>query len=191
MIFSQLWAQTSDITFDAKISIFIFWIKRRFFFFFANFNTKILISKFFVGNTPLRLPVKETFNVTLISSVVLPTHQAKICMYGNLHYVALKLFCWVYFTADTNSVVGRWVFWSGYSNMWSRPLLIAYEPVHKTKKRDLCDRRRLWSAYASARSDQNLRWPHVPSIASRIPRRINENPCHTGWMYRLIWVFVG
>ena len=24
-----------------------------------------------------------------------------------------------------------------------------------------------------------------------ILRRINENPCHTGWIYRLIWVFAG
>ena len=24
-----------------------------------------------------------------------------------------------------------------------------------------------------------------------IQRGINENPCHTGWMYRLIWVFAG
>ena len=24
-----------------------------------------------------------------------------------------------------------------------------------------------------------------------IQRRINENPCHTEWMYRLIWVFAG
>ena len=32
--------------------------------FFKNFKMKILISKFFVGNTPLGLPVKETFNDT-------------------------------------------------------------------------------------------------------------------------------
>ena len=61
--------------------------------FFANFKMKIFISKFFVGNIPFGLPVKETFNIILISSVVLPTHPAKICMYGNLHSVALKLFC--------------------------------------------------------------------------------------------------
>ena len=61
--------------------------------FLANFKKKILISKFFVGNTPLGLPVKETFNDILVSSVVLPTHPAEVCIYGNLHYVALKLFC--------------------------------------------------------------------------------------------------
>ena len=60
--------------------------------FLANFNTKSLISNIFVGNTPLRFPFKETFNDILISSVVLPIHPTKVCIYGNLHYVALKLF---------------------------------------------------------------------------------------------------
>ena len=46
-------------------------------FFFANFKIKILISKIFVGNTPLRLPVKEIFNNILVTSVVLPIHPAK------------------------------------------------------------------------------------------------------------------
>ena len=64
-----------------------------FFFFFANFKIKILVSKKFLGNTPLGLPVKETFNDIVISSVVLPIHPAKVCIYGTLHYVALKLFC--------------------------------------------------------------------------------------------------
>ena len=59
----------------------------------ANFKMKILISKLFVGNTPLGLPVTETFTDILISSVVLPIHPAKVCIYGNLHSVALKLFC--------------------------------------------------------------------------------------------------
>ena len=66
--------------------------------FFANFKMKIfyfIVFCFFfvVGNTPLGLPFKETFNDILISSVVLPIHPAKVCIYGNLHYVALKLFC--------------------------------------------------------------------------------------------------
>ena len=61
---------------------------------FANFKMKIFISIFFfVGNTPLGLHFKETFNDILVSSVVLPIHLAKACIYGNLHYVALKLFC--------------------------------------------------------------------------------------------------
>ena len=64
-----------------------------FFFFFANFKMKILISKMFVGNTPLGLPFQETINDSLISFVVLLIHPAKVCIYGNLHYVALKLFC--------------------------------------------------------------------------------------------------
>ena len=77
------------------MSIFNFWIKWSVFLlcFFANFKIKILISKLFVGNTPLGLSVKETFNNILISSVVLPIHLAKVCIYGYLHYVALKLFC--------------------------------------------------------------------------------------------------
>ena len=61
--------------------------------FFANIKMKIFISKLFVGNNPLGLPFKETFNDILISSVVLPIHPAKVCIYGNLHFVALKLFC--------------------------------------------------------------------------------------------------
>ena len=60
--------------------------------FFAYFKIKIFISKTFVGNTHLGLPFKETFNDILISSVVLPIHLVKVCIYGNLHYVALKLF---------------------------------------------------------------------------------------------------
>ena len=51
--------------------------------------------------------------------------------------------------------------------------------------------RRLRSACASAQSDQRLRWSHVPSTSSGLFRRINENPCHTGWMYGLLWVFAG
>ena len=47
----------------------------------------------FVGNIPLGLPFKETFNDILLSSVVLPIHPAKVCMYGNLHYVVPILFC--------------------------------------------------------------------------------------------------
>ena len=35
----------------------------------------------------------------MIPSVVLPMHPAKVCIYGNLHYVALKLFCWEYFVS--------------------------------------------------------------------------------------------
>ena len=57
---------------------------------------KIFISKMFIGNTHLVLPFKEIFNDILISSVVLPIHPAKVCIYGNLHYVALKLFFRVY-----------------------------------------------------------------------------------------------
>ena len=49
--------------------------------FYANFKMKIFISNFFVGNTPLGLPFKETFNDILISSVVLPIHPAKVCIY--------------------------------------------------------------------------------------------------------------
>ena len=52
-------AGSPDITFDAKMSIFKFWIKRSVF---KNFKMKILISKILVGNTPLGLQVKETFN---------------------------------------------------------------------------------------------------------------------------------
>ena len=40
-------------------------------------------------------------------------------------------------------------------------------------------------------SDQILCWSHVSSRASWPSRGINENPCHTWWMYRLIWVFAG
>ena len=49
--------------------------------FFAHFKMKILISKIFVGKTPLGLPFKEIFKYILISSVVLPIHPAKVCIY--------------------------------------------------------------------------------------------------------------
>ena len=61
--------------------------------FFANFKMEILIDFFFIGNIPLGLPFKETFNDILIPSVVLPMRPAKVCIHGNLHYVTLKLFC--------------------------------------------------------------------------------------------------
>ena len=61
--------------------------------FFANFKIQIFISIFFfVGNTHLGLPFKETINDILISSMVLPIHPTKVCRNGNLHYVALKLY---------------------------------------------------------------------------------------------------
>ena len=52
---------------------------------------KILISNFFVGNTPLGLLFKETFNDILISSVVLPYIRTKfvymeICTMWPLNY---------------------------------------------------------------------------------------------------------
>ena len=59
--------------------------------FLANFKMKIFSSNFSVGNTPLGLPFKETFNGILKISVVLPIHPAKVCIYGNMHYMALKL----------------------------------------------------------------------------------------------------
>ena len=79
-----------DITFDAQMSIFNFQVQRSFF---ANYKMKILISKLIVGNTPLGLPFKKTFNNILISSVVLPIHPAKVCIYRyvNLDYWPLKL----------------------------------------------------------------------------------------------------
>ena len=48
---------------------------------------------FFPGNTSIGLPFKETCNDILIPSVVLPMHPAKVCIYGNLHFVAIKVFC--------------------------------------------------------------------------------------------------
>ena len=49
--------------------------------FFANFKMIVLFfSIFFVGNTPLGLPFKETFNDILIKSVVLSIHQTKVCI---------------------------------------------------------------------------------------------------------------
>ena len=103
--FSQLGAPTSLLT--QKCQFLSFGWKKVFF---ANFKIKKnVISKIFVGNTPLGFPVKETLNVILISSVVLPTHPAKICIYGNLHHVALKLFCWVYY------------YHSSWTNNWPDP----------------------------------------------------------------------
>ena len=88
MIFSQFGAQTSLLT--RKCQFFNFGVKIAFF---AYFKMKVMILVLFVGSTPLGLPFKETPNDILISSVVLPIHPAKVCIYGNLHYVALNLFC--------------------------------------------------------------------------------------------------
>ena len=38
-------------------------------------------------------PLEIKLLLLLLPSVVLPIHPAKVCLYGNLHYVALKLFC--------------------------------------------------------------------------------------------------
>ena len=56
---------------------------------------------------------------------------------------------------------------------------------------DLCDQRRLRSACTSAQSDQSALIACAFNSLRAIPREINENPCHTGWMYRLIWAFAG
>ena len=53
---------------------------------------KILISNFFCWKHSLTLLFKETFNDILISSVVLPIHPAKFCIYGKLHYMPLAYF---------------------------------------------------------------------------------------------------
>ena len=55
----------------------------------------------------------------------------------------------------------------------------------------LCDQRRLRSAFASAQSDQSSLIAFAFYSLRSIQRRINENPWHTGWMYRLIGVFDG
>ena len=57
-----------------------------------------------------------------------------------------------------------------------------FEPVQ-----DLYDQWRLRSACTFAQSDQSLTFYCIQAIQ----RRLNENLCHTRWIYRPIWVFAG
>ena len=64
---------------------------------------KVLISKLFVGNTPLGLPFKETFNDIFISSVVLPYIRPKfvymeICTMWPLNYSVEYIYIYIYET---------------------------------------------------------------------------------------------
>ena len=68
---------------------------------------------------------------------------------------------------------------------------LIFEPALDKTYNKTCDQRRLSSACASVKSVQSIRWLHVPFRASGLSRGINENPCHTGRIFRLIWVFAG
>ena len=95
-----------------------------------------------------------------------------------------------------------WV--SSFSLQWVKQQNVCYEyssPKIKNKKNEAhqyCMNQRMTKptirlVRSSKQSDQSLCWLHVPSTYSlwAIQRGMNENPCHTGWMYRLIWVFAG
>ena len=63
--------------------------------------------------------------------------------------------------------------------------------MHDKTYNKTCDQRRLRSACASSQSDQSPCWSHVPSTASTLSKRKKRDPCYTGWIYRLIWIFAG
>ena len=52
----------------------------------------------------------------------------------------------------------------------------------------MCDQRRFRS---SAQSDQSSLIAYAFYSLQAIQRAINDNPCHTGRMYRLVWAFAG
>ena len=65
------------------------------------------------------------------------------------------------------------------------------EPVHYKIYSKTCDQRRLRSACASAQFDQSSLIACTFYSLQAIQRQINENPCSSAWMYRLIWIFAG
>ena len=65
------------------------------------------------------------------------------------------------------------------SQHMTKPTIILVPP---TKTKISLRIHAVWSVFADRIAFYSL-WA--------IQRGINENPCHTGWMYRLIWVFAG
>ena len=60
-----------------------------------------------------------------------------------------------------------------------------HEPVHDKIYNKTCDQQILRSDC----TDQSSMMPYAFYSLRDIQRGINENSCHTGWMYRLIWVW--
>ena len=58
-------------------------------------------------------------------------------------------------------------------------LLSPIHPVHN----------KIYNRTSATGSDSDQ--PALPRSLRAIQILINKNPCHTGWMYRLIWVFAG
>ena len=69
-------------------------------------------------------------------------------------------------------------------------ILKTFEPAHN-KTYDLCDQRRLRSACTCVQSDQSSLIACAFYSLQAIQREINESPCPTGLIHRLIWVFAG
>ena len=76
-------------------------------------------------------------------------------------------------------------------------LMICIYTLHQRKKErrkkenDMCAKRRLRSAWASAQSDQSFRCPHEEIGSSPTHWAHIEDYDQTGRMHRLIWVFAG
>ena len=64
----------------------------------------------------------------------------------------------------------------------------------QTLQNGMCAQRRLRSAWASAQSDQSLRWAlneYTVAKDQNFPHADSEDTDQTGWMPRLIWIFTG
>ena len=61
----------------------------------------------------------------------------------------------------------------------------------QNQQNGMCAQRRLWSAWASAQSDQSLNCLHEEAWVHSYPLSISEDSDQTGHMPRLIWVFAG
>ena len=81
--------------------------------------------------------------------------------------------------------------YSAFLLAYFNSMFIRFEPAHEKTYNKTWYQRRLRSACASAVWSESslIAWAFYSLQA--IQRGINENPCHTGWMYRLIWVFAG
>ena len=61
----------------------------------------------------------------------------------------------------------------------------------QNQQNGMCAQRRLWSAWASAQSDQSLRCPHEENLGPELPTERTAKTDQTGQKPSLIWVFDG
>ena len=82
-------------------------------------------------------------------------------------------------TAWMSRLICSWLHWS---HIWAST---------RWTYNNLCSQWRLRSTCVSVKADQSLLIAYAFYSLQAIQRGINENPSHTGWLYKLIWVFAG